>query len=496
MKKKIFAICIVFIVVFSMILFSACSSQKANFEIKETTLKEGGQSAQELMKEISLSYSDRTAGSGQDLIFLDYVAKKMSEYGYANVGTGVDDGNQGDNEQLSLATTQSESFARLDSVEYKNIYKNNEVENSYNLVYYTAKENAKATVVMVASYDNMAGLSISQTDMTSGQVQTVKVGGQGAYSNASGVATLMRIAYEIAGKDIPYNVMIAFTTASVHSWDGTNNLIQTYKQLWGENVIALNFNRLGAGDFTYIYSDETSQQYNDYFYSVVSKTDSQNIFKEVPANKNIAEGKFLYAQPTEYVHYAMYGDNLLFNINSIAVASYISFNWESKQNSFYTEAVGYGNIMETSQDTYEVIIERLGGEETGEKVLSQRLDAVVLNAVTAIDGQNADAMTQALKNSNPNATREFTGTANIAQIVFRTAIIIGCLVVAGVLTAKCKRAVLEKQKEKLTRLQQEMNGQPHSNANVEDIFSMNGNGDNTKSQNGNKDDDIFDGFDN
>lgn len=511
MRKRFFTVCIAILIVLVCVLAAGCTS-RASYDIKETSLREGGKGTAVLVKEICENYPDRTMGTGADYAFIRYLAAEMQSYGYPAAtfedegGTGGSGTGGGQTELSDTNVSESGTGATVsvNEFEFSNYY-TQEKEKGYNLVYdIPAATDTKDTVLLLASYDNCAGLVISSVDYTTGQTTKDKIGGEGAYSNATGVAVLLRIAYELADKQLPYNLSIAFVDCGENSWDGAAEVAKKYENSEG-NFICLNFNRLGAGDYTYIYSDESSQAYNDYFYSAVKKTDSNGVFAEIPMNKQVADIKFIDAQKTDCSHFAMYGDNLVFNIRGLAVASYVSFNWSAFEHPFYTETAGYENVMGTSADTYKVLTERLGGGEEGEKVLAQRLDAVVLNAVTAISADNASTLFGAVESSDPAKSGNYADAASVASLIVKIAIIAACVIAAIVLTFKVKDNLVKKQKEKFERMQREANVTRTAQPSAEDIFSLGGENKGDKEEendksgnkgNGGSDgsDDIFEGF--
>ena len=251
MKKKILTTCIALLTVFICVFFTACGGAES-FEVKSVALKNSVNAAQ-LTKEICEQYPERTMGTGDDYKFLGYLAEKMTSYGYPaaeleNAG-GSDDAGEG-GELLADAASDGASVT-VEKFTFDNIY-TGATETGYNLVYYVpAAESTDRTVLLLAAYDNIAGLEISSQDLMTGQITTSKTGGEGAYSNATGMAVLLKIASELAGEELPYNLEIAFVDCSENEWDGARQRAAYYAE---KNCpfICLNFNRLGVGDYTYI----------------------------------------------------------------------------------------------------------------------------------------------------------------------------------------------------------------------------------------------------
>ena len=497
MKKRILTICIAILTILVCIFSVACTSRES-FEVKEISMREGGKSAAQLTAEICEKHPDRTMGTGKDLEFLEYLIGEMASYGYPSTGLTPEPPGGG---TVPVAATDDTATVRADAFEFKNMYTNS-TEIGYNLVYeIPSAPETKKTVLLLASYDNCASIEVASVDLTTGQTAKTKIGGEGAYATATGVATVLRLAYELADDALPYNLVIAFTDCSENAWDGAQIVAEQYAEL-GKDLICLNFGKLGAGDLTYVYSDETEQPYNDYFYSVIGKTDKDGVFAEIPVNKQIAEMKFLDGQKTDYSHYAMYGDNLVFNVYGLAVANYVSFNWSSFENPFYTETSGYENVLDTGADTYEEMINRLGGEGKGEEVLAKRLDAVVLNAATAINADNAETLFGALEKSDPAKSGDFADKAGTAALIVKIVLVAAAVAAAVLLTVKGRNTFLKKQKEKLERMQREAMDAMQNNApSAEDIFSLGGDkkdddgkGGNSGGSTGGSDGDVFKGF--
>lgn len=494
MKKRFLTTCIAISTVLICILLASCGGT-VQYEAKPATLANVVDAAQ-LVKEICQQYPERTMGTGDDYKFLGYLAQKMSSYGYPDAALGQTDGEEGA-EVIADASVTGATVA-VEEFSFDNLYTDKK-ETGYNLIYYVpAAESTDRTVLLLASYDNSAGIEITSQDLMTGQITTSKTGGEGAYSNATGVAVLLKTASELAGKELPYNLEIAFVDCFENEWDGARQRAAYYAEKHCP-FICLNFNRLGAGDYTYIYSDETQQAYNDYFYSVVDSTDDAGTFARIPFNKQTVDLKYTDAQKTEYSHYAMYGDNLMFNVFGLAVASYVSFNWSSFENPFYTEAEGHANILGTSADTYATVIERLGGGEKGEAELARRLDAVVLNAVTAVSAENADTLFGAVAQSDPAKSGSYSGNAEKASLIVKIALVAAAICVAIWLTVKGRSVLLQKQKEKLDNLRREASGAAPS---ADDVFDLGGddgkdgggNGGNDKKDGGSSDGDVFEGF--
>lgn len=504
MKKKIFTICIAIITVFVCVFMAACTARES-FEVKETSLREGGKSTAQLVKEICEKYPDRTMGTGNDNAFLSFISSEMASYGYPSAN--FDDGEEGSQGSVPLAASAFQATVEINEFRFENYY-SKAIEKGYNLVYrIPASTETTDNVLLLAAYDNCTSLKVSSTDMGTGQTSASAIGGEGAYSSATGVATLLRVAYELADKELPYNLTIAFVDCSENAWEGATEVATKYFVNKEGNFICLNFSRLGGGDYTYIYSDENSQPYNDYFYSVADKTDKNGVFKDIPFNKQIADVKFIEEQKTEYSHYAMYGNNLIFNTLGLAVASYVSFNWSSFENPFYTECAGYSNLLGTAADTYANMIERLGGEGKGEEVLESRLDAVVLNAVTAVSAENSSTLFGAVEKSDPSKTSDYASSSKYVPLIMKIVIIIAFVGVAIYFTTKGRSVLAKKQREKIQRMQSEAMGGPSVAPKAEDIFQMGddftekkddgkgkGDGPSSGSSDGGDSGDIFEGF--
>lgn len=493
MKKKILTTCIAILTVFICVFLASCGGAES-FEVKSVALKNSVNAAQ-LTKEICEKHPERTMGTGGDYAFLSYLDGKMTSYGYPAAQLESAGGDSTESGGELIADVSDGATVTVEKFTFDNIY-TGATETGYNLVYYVpAAETTDRTVLLLAAYDDCAGLEISSQDLMTGQVTVSKMGGEGAYSNATGVAVLLKIASELTGESLPYNLEIAFVDCSENEWDGARQRAAYYAKK-ACPFVCLNFNKLGAGDYTYIYSDETSQPYNDYFYSVVGATDDGGVFASIPFNKQTADVKFTEAQKTEYSHYAMYGDNLMFNVFGLAVASYVSFNWSSFENPFYTETAGYANVLGTSADTYDTLIGRLGGGEKGEQELARRLDAVALNAVTAVSAQNADTLFGAVADSDPAGSGNYADKAETASMIVKIVLVVAAIGAAVWLTVKSRSVLAAKQKEKIDRLRKEAAGAAPQADDVFDLGDVKGKDDDKKDggNGGGSDGDVFEGF--
>ena len=78
MKKRFLTTCIAILTVLVAVFLLAACSSSVSYEVKESSLKEGGKSAADIVKEICADYPERTMGTGQDYEFLKYLSAEMA----------------------------------------------------------------------------------------------------------------------------------------------------------------------------------------------------------------------------------------------------------------------------------------------------------------------------------------------------------------------------------------------------------------------------------
>ena len=165
-----------------------------------------------MTREISEKYPDRTSGSEaettqgggdydvlaaggtggyaqNDYIFLnEYVAPKMSAMGY---------------------------LGGIEQFRFTDVYDGSKLKDGFNGVWTKAAAGkSKGEIRIVAAYDNSVGITVSNVDLTTGQVSQTELGGEGTYASATSVAAALAIADRLAEAETQYDLTFAFVGCS------------------------------------------------------------------------------------------------------------------------------------------------------------------------------------------------------------------------------------------------------------------------------------------
>ena len=195
--------------------------------------------------------------------------------------------------------------------------------------------------------------------------------------------------------------------------------------------LIVNLNRLGGGTYNYIYSAEVETDFNDAFYAAANAVGG-GTFRPVPGNTHAVAATMIDGQPNDYTHIGMVGDNLIAMSKGIPTVSFLSLDWGSDTNSFYTEIDGKENIYNTSGDTYENMISRLG--ENGEETLRNSLNGVADTVATMLSPENGEVLAEVLATAPAQASVAAQQSHAEAGMYTRLALIIAAVVAAVALT--------------------------------------------------------------
>ena len=427
MKKKMLKIFVsVFVIVVLCAAFTGCErgGDTSRFAIEKAEFVTT-YDVVTMTKEISERYPNRTSGSEaeasqgggdydilassgaggyaqNDYIFLnEYVAPKMAAMGY---------------------------LGGIEQVRFTDVYDGSKLKDGFNGVWTKAAAGeSKGEIWIVAAYDNSVGIAVSNVDLTTGQVSTSKLGGEGTYGSATSVAAALAIADRLAESKTQYDLTFAFVGCSQFDNEGIRTLLSERE----EPLLVVNLNRLGGGTYNYIYSAEVETDFNDAFYAAAN-TVGGGTFKPVPGNTHAVAATIIEDQPNDYTHIGMYGGNLFTMSRGIPTVSFLSLDWSSDTNSFYTEIDGKENIYNTSGDTYENMIARLG--ENGEETLRAGLNGVADTVATMLSPENGEVLAEVLATAPEQASVAAQQSHAEAGMYTRLALIIAAVIAAVALT--------------------------------------------------------------
>ena len=426
MKNKMVKIFVsVFAIVTLCFLFAGCERggdtsryaiEAIEFETSLDVVKMTEEISEEYPVRTSGSVSEKQPGGGEyeetisvasastianDRIFLDeYIGKKMGEMGYSG---------------------------KIEEFEFNDVYDQSRLKKGYNGVWTrVAESESKGTIWIVAAYDNSAGIPVSDIDLSTGQVSSVLLGGEGAYGSATSVATALAIADRLKGAETQYDIVFAFVGCSQFSNNGIRELLADHDA----PDLVVNLNRLGGGTYNYIYSAEVETDFNDAFYAAANSVGGDT-FRPVPGNTHAVAATMIENQPNDYTHIGMYGDNLFTMSRGIPTVSFLSLDWSSDTNSFYTEIDGMENVYNTSGDTYANMISRIGDD--GEKILGTRLNAVADTVAVMLSPDNAAILDEVLSTAPEQASVAAQQSHAEAGVYTRLAIVLAAVIAAVVL---------------------------------------------------------------
>ena len=300
MKKKMLKIFVsVFVIVVLCAAFAGCErgGDTSRFAIEEAEFVTT-YDVVTMTREISEKHPDRTSGSEaettqgggdydvlaaggaggyaqNDYIFLnEYVAPKMSAMGY---------------------------LGGIEQFRFTDVYDGSKLKDGFNGVWTKAAAGeSKGEIWIVAAYDNSVGITVSNVDLTTGQVSQSELGGEGTYGSATSVAAALAIAERLAESKTRYDLTFAFVGCSQFGNEGIKEMLTEH----GTPELIVNLNRLGGGTYNYIYSAEVETDFNDAFYAAANAVGG-GTFKPVPGNTHAVAATMIDGQPNDYTHIGM-----------------------------------------------------------------------------------------------------------------------------------------------------------------------------------------------
>lgn len=413
MRKKSALLFTIVTLVAVLSLCAACSDTGNTPTPQRSNLADtldGDNTAFELLKEVCAN-EDRFYSSAGSHNAAFYLASKMNEYGMQPLPVAA---------RLNLPNGEvlvngADAF----------IAAPNQTSKSINLYFRRPADSEKSlgTVLITAHYDNLFGAYLDGKLITA----------TGAYDNAAGVAALLNTARVIneSSADIPYDIVFAFLSATnvagrdgslYYSWSGASQMIKTldYLNITGGIALAINMWRLGGGENLYMYSYDRPTTYNNYFYSV-AKVNGLN-FTAVPEYKRsfsmgaTATISSEIDSPTGQMHIGMLNESIIMMNKGLPTLTYLSLDWSDISNPGYTEKRGFSNCAYTDNDTLNNMVLINGAGETGKQNICNQLNAVTVNLISALEGDNGKALSEALS----TAEKELKSISSTADALYYT----------------------------------------------------------------------------
>lgn len=403
MKKKILLTALT--VIIAMFVLAACTPSMPSYTDSEYV--NSSANPYEILKEFTEKFPSRTAGSGKNLS-----------------NTGEDAAALWIAEKLNEA--DSSLNASLKEFVFENANYDKKSDKSYNVIgRKTAVEPTDKTVVIGANYDNAAELVLANGN---------KVGGEGVYGNAGGVAALIETAAALSELSLPYNVEYVAFGAGESNAAGSGKYIAESQD---DIILMVNYNKIVGGEYLYMYSDEVKTLHNDYFYSIAESA-HLNIAAMPKYVHNILNQ---YISGTHLMYYKepMLGDHIGFTINGISVISYTSANYNDRSYNYVTEYAGKANIYYTGADTLLTVVERYGGGDKGIAKINDMINTAVTCTVKGMTG--AEFMDTMAKSKESKLDYSVLGDGQIMQYIglgISAAVLLAAIIVYFALKSKAK----------------------------------------------------------
>jgi hypothetical protein len=268
-----------------------------------------------------------------------------------------------------------------------------------------ASGNSDKQVIIGAHYDNTAKLDVGNGE----------IGGEGA-GEATGVATVLRLAEELQAEVLTYNVQFVFFGSEESGLYGSKYYVSKMTEHQIEStLLMINLDSVGVGDNLYLYADEVKTIYEDYFLKLA--TDNSLDITPSPADKKLMLNYVPFADFNllPYMHIGLMGDNSVFLNAGINTVSLFGYNWAKSR-----ESLNYDNILDTNADTLENYLAYYG--ESG----NQKMETAVSLIFTALTSEDfEDSMTVA-NEQKPNYSFWVNGIASriILAVLFAAAILL------------------------------------------------------------------------
>lgn len=215
---------------------------------------------------------------------------------------------------------------------------NNLVKTSQNVVgVMRSSSNTEKQVVIGAHYDNV-GL------------------GEGAFDNASGIAVLLDLISKLSLVELQYNVVfVAFGAEEVGLYGSACYVSQLTDT--ASIMCMINVDSVAAGDNLYIYCEDVSTSYCDFFIDCSLNND----FGVTLQTKSPTKDVFLFVGYGGYPYYqtAQASDHSSFREAGIPTVFFYAGNYVVGELS-YVESESQDSIMHTASDTIDVLKEKYG----------------------------------------------------------------------------------------------------------------------------------------
>lgn len=359
-RRKVLIAIIALLGVLVLSMLTGCSQVDPEYDLVKNR-GEYGDLVFENMQYLADNYPDRSMGTEGELNAAQYLASKLSSFGYtseysSDEGVGL--------QRFRINNT------RYDGTTMSDI-------NVYNVIFTKkAAGESKGVILLSTQYDNL------YQEKTGDEIWRA----DGSYESGSGTATLLALAELMRDFECSYDVTFAFFTGGSYGWQGASQYVDNLKSADIENIkLNIDFSMLGGGDNLYLYSGEYATDFGGYMRS------ASDGLTPNPKDKNVApfimENYPMYA----FSNIGMIGNQYFLMNRNVPTVNYKSHNWSCKENPVMTEMQGKSNVYHTQNDTLAMMIER-----KGEESIKSMLNDVVNSVLNALSKDNAVALDSAL----------------------------------------------------------------------------------------------------
>ena len=384
------------IVITLVIMLSACS--KPVYEAKKASEINLGEETFARFETISKTYSDRTIGAEATDTFIGYIKGELSSFGYE---------------------VSEQEFTSNNSKTAKNIIAKG------------AQKEGKGKIIIGAAWDNYYKEFDAHPD--------------GAYQTGAAIAALLSTAKELSTKDLSYNLEIVFFAGSTDYWSGAQYYVSKLTAQEKQDIkLFINYGYIVGGDNVYIYTRDKNVNYDSFINQVIDVNGIQGITK-TPLFKNAFEASIIPNQVYQYSHIGMVGNNIAFMNEYILTANYLSINWSELTNPLYTEKSGYENVCETSNDTFDNMIDR-----SSKEVIVSQFNSVINTTVYSVLDNQEELLKSLEDSEDVSPILQSNTTYYVANIALKILIVAIVLIVGAY-----AKSVISKNKETYSKLAQE-----------------------------------------
>ena len=170
------------------------------------------------------------------------------------------------------------------------------------------------------------------------------------YDNASGVVIVLSLMNALQQISLPYNIVFVFYGAEEVGMQGSAHFVNSMSALTARNILlAMNFDSVGVGEYTYFYAGDTLNSHKKIFES----NDWNVISYPAYPRANYFSGNVVFG----YNHIGLQSDNFTYINNSIRSVTFFSGNATDVTLGF-KESIYNDNLHHTKNDNLSYILEK------------------------------------------------------------------------------------------------------------------------------------------